>query len=168
MTDTESGIRGFAEYLARAGLKSTRQRDHIVRAFFAAGRHISAEELYHQIRSDDPMVGLVTVYRTLKLLRQAGLATERQFGETYARFDPTPANHTHHHLICTRCGNIREFENPTVRALGMKAARSHGFTVTEQRLEIYGICRDCATLARRRPAQRGTPVTIGARGAALP
>ncbi len=156
MTDTESGVRGFAEYLARAGLKSTRQRDRIVRAFFAAGRHISAEELYYQIRSEDPTVGLVTVYRTLKLLRQAGLATERQFGDPYARFDPTPADQRHHHLICIRCGTIHEFENATVRALGTKAARSHGFTVTEQRLEIYGVCRDCAALERRRPAHHRT------------
>ena len=167
MTDTEYGIRSFAEYLTRAGLKSTRQRECIVRAFFAAGRHISAEELYHHIRSADPTVGLVTVYRTLKLLRQAGLATERQFGDTYARFDPTPVNRTHHHLICTRCGKIREFENPTLRALGTKAAHSHGFTVTEQRVEIYGICRDCADLERRRPARGARPVAIGARGATL-
>jgi Fur family transcriptional regulator, ferric uptake regulator len=168
MTDIESGVRGFAEFLSRAGLKSTRQRDRIVRAFFAAGRHISAEELYHQIRAEDPTVGLVTVYRTLKLLRQAGLATERQFGDSYARFDPTPADHTHHHLICTRCGSIREFENPTLRALGTKAAHSQGFTVTEQRVEIYGICQNCAAAERRRPARRGRPAAIATRGATLP
>ena len=167
MTATESGLRSFTEYLTRAGLKSTRQRERTARAFFAAGRHISAEELYHHIRADDPTMGLVTVYRTLKLLRQAGLATERQFGDTYARFDPTPANHTHHHLICTRCGSIREFENPTVRALGTREAHRHGFTVTEQRLEIYGICRDCAALDRRRPARGTRPGASGTRGAAL-
>jgi Fur family ferric uptake transcriptional regulator len=150
MTNSDTGVRGFSEFLTRAGLKSTRQRERIVRAFFAAGRHVSAEELYHQIRSEDANLGLVTVYRTLKLLRRAGLATERKFGDTYARFDPNPAAWAHHHLICTRCGKIQEFEDPTLRTLGAKAAQGHGFTVTEQRLELYGVCRDCARLERHR------------------
>ena len=154
MTDSDAGLRGFTDFLTRAGLKSTRQRERIVRAFFAAGRHISAEELYHQIRAQDPSIGLVTVYRTLKLLRQAGLATERKFGDTYARFDPNPADWTHHHLICTRCGKIREFQDTTLRDLGAKVARGQGFTVTEQRLELYGICRDCARLDGRRATGR--------------
>lgn len=150
MTDSDTGLRGFAEFLARSGLKTTRQRERVVRAFFAAGRHVSAEELYHQIRADDSTLGLVTVYRTLKLLRQAGLATERKFGDAYARFDPNPADWAHHHLICTRCGKIQEFADPALRSLGTKVARSHDFTVTEQRLELYGVCRDCARLDRHR------------------
>jgi len=133
MTDSDSGVRNFTDFLSRAGLKSTRQRERIVRAFFAAGRHISAEELYHQIRAQEPSIGLVTVYRTLKLLRQAGMATERKFGDTYARFDPNPADWTHHHLICTRCGKIREFQDATLRDRGATGARSHGVTVSQQR-----------------------------------
>jgi len=158
MTDSDAGVRRFADFLSRAGLKSTRQRERIVRAFFAGGRHISAEELYHQLRSHDASLGLVTVYRTLKLLRQAGLATERTFGESYARFDPNPADWTHHHLICTRCGKIQEFQDAALRELGARAARSQGFTVTEQRLELYGSCRACARLDGRRPAGRARAV----------
>jgi Fur family transcriptional regulator, ferric uptake regulator len=161
MADLEPGVRGFSDFLTRSGLKSTRQRERIVRAFFAAGRHISAEELYHQIRSQDSNLGLVTVYRTLKLLRRAGLATERKFGDAYTRFDPNPADWTHHHLICTRCGKIQEFEDPMLRTLGTRAARGHGFTVTEQRLELYGVCRDCARLERRRSKNGSRPAHAG-------
>jgi Fur family transcriptional regulator, ferric uptake regulator len=121
-----------------------------VRSFFAAGRHTSAEELYHQIRTQDPGIGLVTVYRTLKLLRQAGLATERAFGDGYARFDPNPADWTHHHLICTRCGTVREFQDKDLRILGRKVARTLGFTITEHKLELYGLCRDCGRAERDR------------------
>jgi len=162
MSDSDSGVRSFTDFLNRAGLKNTRQRERIVRGFFAAGRHISAEELYHQIRAQDPTIGLVTVYRTLKLLGRAGLATERKFGDAYARFDPHPADWTHHHLICTRCGKIREFQDVTLRSLGAKVARSQGFTVTEQRLELYGICRDCARVGGRRDA--GRPRAVQGRG----
>jgi Fur family ferric uptake transcriptional regulator len=160
MTDSDSGVRGFAEYLSRAGLKSTRQRERIVRAFFAAGRHISAEELYRRIRAHDPGIGLVTVYRTLKLLRQAGLATERAFGDGYARFDPNPADWTHHHLICTGCGMVQEFQDQELHVLGRKVARSLGFTVAEQKLELYGLCRDCGRGQRPRPAHVSKAIRI--------
>lgn len=157
MTALDSQLQVFADYLTRAGLKATRQRQTIVRAFFAAGRHVSAEELYHQIRSVDPGIGLVTVYRTLKLLRQAGLATERRFGDSYTRFDPHPADWAHHHLICTRCGKIQEFQDTTLLALRKKVARSVGFTVTEPKLELYGLCRACARLGTGRPSRAENP-----------
>lgn len=153
MSDSDSRLRRFADFLARSGLKNTRQRERIVRAFFAAGRHLSAEELYHRIQTQDPGIGLVTVYRTLKLLREAGLATERQFGDAYTRFDPNPTDWPHDHLICTRCGKIQEFEDSTLRSLQEKVARTMGFSVTEHKLELYGLCRDCARLGRGRAAR---------------
>jgi Fur family ferric uptake transcriptional regulator len=152
MAESDVRIQRFADFLARSGLKSTRQRDRIVHAFFDAGRHLSAEELYHRIRSGDPSIGLVTVYRTLKLLQEAGLATGRQFGDSYTRFDPNPADRPHDHLICTRCGKIQEFADTNLHALREKVARGRGFTVTEHRLELYGLCRDCARLNRGRIA----------------
>ncbi len=155
MADSDPRLLRFADFLTRAGLKTTRQRERIVRAFFAAGRHISAEELYHRIHAEDPSIGLVTVYRTLKLLREAGLATGRQFGDTYTRFDPHPADWPHHHLICTRCGKIQEFEDATLHALREKVARTFGFTVTEHRLELYGFCRECARLNKGRVDRSG-------------
>jgi len=155
MTDSDVRLQRFADFLARSGLKTTRQRDRIVRAFFDAGRHVSAEELYHRIRTEDPSIGLVTVYRTLKLLREAGLATGRQFGDAYMRFDPNPADRPHDHLICTRCGKIQEFADANLHALREKVARSRGFTVTEHRLELYGFCRDCARLNRSRAVRSG-------------
>ncbi len=150
MADLDVRLQRFAEFLADSGLKRTRQRDHVLQAFFGAGRHLSAEELYHRIRSQDPAIGLVTVYRTLKLLQEAGLATGRQFGDSYTRFDPSPADRPHDHLICTRCGKIQEFADTNLHALREKVARSRGFTVTEHRLELYGFCRDCARLNKGR------------------
>jgi Fur family transcriptional regulator, ferric uptake regulator len=153
MSDSDARLQRFADFLARSGLKTTRQRERIVRTFFSAGRHVSAEELYHRIQTEDRGIGLVTVYRTLKLLREAGLATGRQFGDAYTRFDPSPADRPHDHLICTRCGKIQEFQDATVHALRGKVARAMGFTVTEHKLELYGLCRECARLSKARPAR---------------
>ena len=153
MPDFDVRTQRFTDFLARSGLKSTRQRERIVRAFFDAKRHLSAEELHHRIRAEDPGIGLVTVYRTLKLLREAGLATGRQFGDTYTRFDPNPTDRPHDHLICTRCGKIQEFADANLHALREKVARSRGFAVTEHKLELYGFCRDCARLNKGRAAR---------------
>lgn len=155
MSDADPRLQRFTDFLARSGLKATRQRALIVRAFFGAGRHLSAEELYHRIYAQAPRIGLVTVYRTLKLLREAGLATERQFGEAYARFDPSPADRPHGHLICTRCGKIQEFEDGSLRRLRQKVARRYGFAVSEHKLELYGLCRECARLSRGRGRRNG-------------
>ena len=164
MPTPDRAVRGFTDFLGRAGLKTTRQREEIVRAFFAAGRHLSAEELYQRLRDRNPRVGLVTVYRTLKLLRQAGLATERQFGDAYARFDPNTADRAHHHLICTRCGRIQEVEDATLRSLRRRVARTRGFSVTTEKLELYGLCRSCARPTREHPPRENLAGSPGARG----
>jgi Fur family transcriptional regulator, ferric uptake regulator len=148
MRDSDARLQQFAEFLSRAGLKTTRQRRHIVQAFFDAGRHLTAEQLYQQLQDQDPGIGLVTVYRTLKLLREAGMATGRKFADAYTRFDPTPVDRPHDHLICVRCGRIQEFEEPILYTLRARTARRHGFTVTEHRLDVYGLCRDCARLGK--------------------
>jgi len=155
MADSNVCLKRFTHFLTRSGFRNTRQRDQIVRAFFATGRHLSVEELYHRIYAQDPSIGLVTVYRTLKLLRQAGLATGRQFGETYTRFDPNPRDQPHDHLICTRCGKIQEFKDTALRNVRRRVARAHGFTVTDQKLELYGLCQQCARLEKGHSTRTG-------------
>lgn len=145
---TQQPLDGFTQFLARAGLRLTRQREAIARAFFASRTHLGAEELYRRLHAQESGIGLVTVYRTLKLLRQAGLASERRFGDAYARFDPQPSDWSHHHLICTRCGQVQEFQETTLQGLRRTVARRTGFTVLDQKLELYGLCRRCAGPAR--------------------
>ncbi len=135
--------RQFQQYLIRSGLKATRQRQLIARAFFATNTHISAEALYRRVSGRDPRIGLVTVYRTLKLLKEAGLAHERQFGEGRALFEHASSERHHDHMICTDCGKITEFENCKIEALQEQVARRFAFTLQYHKLELYGLCRDC-------------------------
>lgn len=137
----------FQHYLAESGLKATRQRDLIVRAFFESAGHISAEELYRLVKRRDPRIGLVTVYRTLKLLREAGLAEERQFGEGHALYEISREHHDH--LICTNCGKIVEFANDTIEVLQEEVAKQYGFTILAHKHELYGLCTTCQAPARK-------------------
>jgi len=135
----------FDEYVKRHGLKSTHQRDVIVDLFLRSSGHISIEDLLGQVRKRSPRVGYATVYRTLKLLTDSGLAAARQFGDGQTRFE-VMGEHAHHdHLICVQCGLILEFENDTIERLQDEmASRLGGFKLVRHKLELYGICPKAA------------------------
>lgn len=143
----------FQQHLIRSGLKATRQRQLIARAFFATHAHISAEALYRRVSGRAPRIGLVTVYRTLKLLKDAGLAYERQFGEGRALFEHASSERHHDHLICTECGKITEFANREIEALQEQIASGFGYAIQYHKLELYGLCRDCGANVGRGPGK---------------
>lgn len=133
----------LSEFLVGQGLKSTRQRSKILAVFVSAGRHLSAEELSLLVKKTDASIGYATVYRTMKLLAEAGLAHERRFEDGITRFEYNAAKGHHDHLICTRCGKIIEFENEQIEALQQSVARKNKFIVENHKLELYGLCNDC-------------------------
>lgn len=136
----------FNDYIAKRHLKSTKQRDIIFDEFFTnyMGKHITVEELYEDIKKKHPSIGFATVYRTLKLFKESGIASERNFGDGKARYEPirSEAEH-HHHMICTECGQIVEFANMQIESCLLQIARLNEFNVSNHKLEIYGLCSDC-------------------------
>jgi Fur family ferric uptake transcriptional regulator len=137
-------------YMDRKGLRSTDQRKLIVETFFRAENHVSIEELLAQVRTKDPRVGYATVYRTLKLLTECGVANERRFGDGLTRYElADDANH-HDHLICVECGDITEFEEPLIEEVQERVAHKYGFQLRSHKHELYGSCPKCQ--AKRRGA----------------
>ncbi|GIW44413.1 MAG: hypothetical protein KatS3mg077_1695 [Candidatus Binatia bacterium] len=141
-------FRIFQEHLRELGLKWTSQRDDIARVFFQAKRHISVDELYREVKKVNPRIGYATVYRTMKLLTECGLASESHFLNGEARYESTEGHH-HDHLICTQCGTIVEFEEERIERLQAEVARKAGFLFTGHRMELYGICANCQKGQRR-------------------
>ena len=133
----------FQAYIASKGLKSTRQRDIILDAFLSSDRHISIEELYLKLRPKHPTIGYATVYRTLKLFAESGIARETHFGDGQTRYEHLLAGEHHDHLVCTRCHSIVEFENEAIEQLQAQVAEQHGFFIETHKLELYGICASC-------------------------
>jgi len=130
-------------YLSGHGLRSTSQRDTILKTFIEAGRHLSAEELYARVKKTHPGIGYATIYRTLKLLAEAGLVEERRFEDGFTRFEYKNPDTHHDHMICTKCGTIIEFENDRIEALQYDVAKRKGFKVQSHKLELYGLCAAC-------------------------
>ncbi len=141
-SSVDDRIARFKQHLHRQKLKSTAQRDTIAKVFFGCQRHISVEELYYQVRQRNPRIGYATVYRTLKLLTECGVAAERHFRKGEARYESAHKRH-HDHLICEACGRIVEFEEQRIEALQERIARRLGFQFTGHKMELYGICREC-------------------------
>jgi Fur family ferric uptake transcriptional regulator len=131
------------DYMTHHGLRSTEQRRVVTEEFFASDGHLSIEELLDQVRVKEPRIGYATVYRTLKLLKECGLAYERHFGDGVSRYEVAWDDEHHDHLICIECDKIVEFEDDAIEDLQHQVAAKHGFTLVRHRLELYGVCPDC-------------------------
>ena len=127
-------------YLRRKGLKTTHQREAIVDSFLRRSGHVALEDLLVDARKKHPRVGLATVYRTAKLMEEAGLAASRQFGSGQTLYEVAGGRAHHDHLICDACGFIIEFENDEIEQLQDNLAKRHGFNVLRHRHELFGLC----------------------------
>jgi Fur family ferric uptake transcriptional regulator len=137
-------------YMAKKGLRSTAQRRLIIDTFFEGSPHMTIEDLLAEVRARDKGIGYATVYRTLKLLAECGVASERRFGDGLSRYELADEASTHHdHLICVSCGKIIEFEEPRIEELQEEVAARYGFEVTSHKHEMYGTCADCQMVAAK-------------------
>src|SRR5262252_7694754 len=123
-------------YMAKKGLRATDQRRLVVDTFFQVSDHVSIEELLAEVRRTDPRVGHATVYRTLKLLAECGVALERRFGDGLTRYElADDTTHHHDHLICVDCGAITEFEEPRIEELQERIAQKYGYELRSHKHE---------------------------------
>lgn len=138
------------EHMVKKGLRSTDQRRLIVETFFDSPNHVSIEELLATVRAKDPRVGYATVYRTLKLLTECGVAYERRFTDGLARYELADDLTHHDHLICVECASIVEFEEPRIETLQEEIAARYGYELRSHKHEMYGVCPSCQAKRRRR------------------
>lgn len=128
-------------YIAENGMKSSRQRELIAGIFFESGDHLRVEELVERVREKEPGIGQATVYRTMKLLTQCGLAEAHQFADGHVRYEMVAAPEAHHdHIICGDCGRIVEFFDEELEAHQVRIATDQGFELRQHRMELYGKC----------------------------
>lgn len=120
------------------GLKMTEQRRVISRVLSAATDHPDVEQVYRRAADIDAKISIATVYRTVRLLEDAGVIERLDFGDGRARFEETRDEH-HHHLINVHTGEVIEFNSDELEAVKQKIARELGFELLGHRLELYGV-----------------------------
>lgn len=133
----------FSDFIARKKLKMTPQRRQILDVFLSEEGHVTSEELYQKVKRDYASIGQATVYRTLKLLADSGLAKAVEFGDGAVRYEILYGQSHHDHLICEECGVNVEVVDPAIERLQIEVANRHGFKLTGHKLYLYGLCPAC-------------------------
>lgn len=134
----------FRRALRDAGLSCTNQRLKIAEIVFAHHQHFTADDLIGWARKAIRGVGRVTVYRTLKVLVDAGLVEERPFRKDRVVYEHVVGHRHHDHMVCLRCGEIIEFANPRIEEEQERSARDHQFTIVHHHHTLFGYCTKCA------------------------
>jgi Fur family ferric uptake transcriptional regulator len=128
--------------LSQKGYRMTPQRMMILEAIEGASGHISAEDIYQDIRKRYPGLNISTVYRTLELLKEMGMVTETDMGDGRVRFHSAGHEH-HHHLVCSRCGKVIDLDESMMSPLTDMLAEKYNFRADLKHLAIFGHCKSC-------------------------
>ena len=127
--------------------KMTPQRQIVLEIFLDhPGEHLSAEDVHGILRDNHSEIGLATVYRSLELLSDLGILQKMEFGDGCSRYEVNaidPDTHHHHHLICTKCGKVIEFEDDLLENLEQDIENKSGFRIMDHQVKFFGYCKEC-------------------------
>lgn len=134
----------FAAYLQDHGLKLTAERQAILQEFYRIHEHIDADELLFSLRRNGVGVSRATIYRTLDLMVQAGLARRITFGKDHAYYEHILGREAHEHMVCLGCDRIIEWLDPDLLDVVRRNCQEHEFAPARHSLQVFGYCKDCA------------------------
>ena len=126
------------------GVKLTDQRKIIVKVLseskenYGESDHPDVDELYNRVSKIDTKISIATVYRTVKILEEAGILVKHDFKAGKARYEQIRESH-HDHLIDVKTGEIIEFVDEEIEKLQKKVAEKYGYQLVDHKLELYGI-----------------------------
>ena len=149
---------GIQNSLKKRGVRLTRQRQILLELIDKAGSHLDAEQLYDLARQRDPKINRVTVYRTLKLLKQGQLVDELDLMhyEGDQHYYETRMKQEHAHVVCLRCGKVEEYYGEPLTRLKKQIETHFGFQILVARTEIGGYCANCQAVRAREMAEAAT------------
>ena len=141
----QARINQIADGLKQRGLRLTPQRLAVLKALVNGNHHLTAEQIYQRVRSDFPTTSLATIYKTLAVLIETGQLVELGFSDGSNRYDLVTEAHAH--LICVRCKSIIDPEGVGVDQLVQQIITRYGYQRVGQRLDIFGVCPQCQSMA---------------------
>lgn len=138
--DSDNMENALVAFLSERGLRKTPERFAILRKILEMDSHFEVDALHAAIEADGYHVSRATVYNTVELLEDAGIIRKLSFGHNTSVYELHRDNHIH--LVCKKCGKIREVENPLVIASLMRL-KSESFTPESFEITVHGICSEC-------------------------
>lgn len=142
MTVSNHQLEEAINKLKKAGVRITPQRHAVLEYLLTSHSHPTADEIYRALESKFPNMSVATVYNNLRILKELGLVKELTYGDDSSRFDIN--SEEHYHIICEECGKIVDFHYPTLDEIESLAQKVSGFEISHHRMELYGVCSDCA------------------------
>ncbi|MFI5358525.1 MAG: Fur family transcriptional regulator [Halanaerobiales bacterium] len=140
----EKLLERYANRFRDNNYKLTAQRRDILDVLIDnSGKHYSAEELYAEVKKINPDIGLATVYRTLELMCQLGIAHQLDFDSNYKRYELSLEGEHHHHLICVECGKIVEFTDEDMEDFEKRLEKDYDFRIIDHNIKVFGYCKEC-------------------------
>lgn len=128
--------------------RNTKQKKLIIDCLEKYGcHHMSAEEIYNMIKENDQQISIATVYRNLKLLEEQGVVKKVFVSEealSFYELAESNVPHSHHHLICQKCGDIIDFEEDLLETVEKEIEQTKGFLIKDHRVVFYGLCSKCS------------------------
>lgn len=131
------------EYVKKEHIRQSLPREQIIKIFLESEKHLSIIELHALVQKQFPKIGIATIYRTMKIASDAGLAREIDFGEGNMRYEHHYGHAHHDHLICIKCGEFKEIENSTIEKEQETVAKEYGYLLIRHRHMLYGVCPKC-------------------------
>ena len=141
MNKANVDIELLKENLKKKGYKLTPQRRAIVDVIIEKeGEHLTAEEIYDEVKKVCPDIGLATVYRTVLLLEEVGVIFKLDLNDGCSRYELA---HRHHHLVCNECKAVYEVQDDLLEELEERIETTYGFRILDHSVKFFGICAKC-------------------------
>ena len=145
--DTSSEASIFKDFLRKNNYPLTQPRETILRTFLESNGYVGARELHREVKKVDKQISLSTVYRTMHLIVESGLASQNTFGISGKYFQKVPGKKNHDNLVCNLCGKVVMFQHPLVEASNVfwqgEVAKKYQFFITSHGMTFFGTCSDC-------------------------
>jgi len=140
-------IEKLEQFVRDKQLKKSSQRNVILNAMTQSNKHLTVDEIHSLVKIHNPEIGVATIYRTMHLLCEAGIAKELIINSSTTRYEIITSHH-HDHLICTECGLFIEIYSDKIEKEQHLLAKKHGFTLDDHRLLLFGLCPKCKNAAQ--------------------
>ncbi len=133
--------------------RNSYQRNRILQILKETNSHPTADWVYSKLKAEIPELSIGTVYRNLKVLMEQGHIQKLPFGSTFDRFEAKIG--PHYHLVCDKCGLVKDFEMPQYSTINSKAEQISTFKISRHRIDFFGLCENCQNNIKKQTKRKG-------------